>query len=98
MNLFDYTLPEAGREALAVLHEDRRIRIERIVSNLARTQWYDQGQDEWLVLLKGSAKLAVEQTRVTLGEGDTLFLPAHCRHRVLSTSDDALWLTVFVKV
>ena len=98
MNLYDYTPTSPGQERTDILHEDTAVRIERIVSNLARTQWYDQDQDEWLVLLKGTAELAVERNRVTLEEGDTLFLPAHCRHRVLSTSDETLWLTVFVKV
>ena len=98
MNLYDYTPALPGTERTDILHEDTAVRIERIVSNLARTQWYDQAQDEWLALIKGSAELEVERTRVTLEEGDTLFLPAHCRHRVLSTSDETLWLTVFVKV
>ncbi|WP_345986523.1 cupin domain-containing protein [Sulfurimonas sp. HSL-1656] len=96
-NLYEFTLPEEGEERLDVLLRNEAVRIERIASNLARTEWYDQDEDEWVVLLEGRAELAIGARRVTLRRGDTLHLPAHCRHRVLSTSDDALWLAVFIK-
>ncbi|MHC3994243.1 cupin domain-containing protein [Thiomicrolovo sp. ZZH C-3] len=96
-NLFEYSPPAEGEETLEPLLRHGDVRIERIASNRARTAWYDQDEDEWVALLEGTAELEIGARRVTLKRGDTLHLPAHCRHRVLSTSDDALWLAVFMR-
>ncbi|WP_345973448.1 cupin domain-containing protein [Sulfurimonas diazotrophicus] len=96
-NLFEYPPPAEGEETLELLLRRGAVRIERIASNRARTEWYDQDEEEWVVLLEGTAELEIEARQVTLKRGDMLHLPAHCRHRVLSTSDDALWLAVFMR-
>jgi len=50
-----------------------------------------------VLLLAGSAVLLVENKRVELGVGNHLFIPAHQRHRVESTSltEKTIWLAVF---
>ena len=96
VNLFEYVPPEPGGENVGTLCERGGVRIERIVSNRAATGWYDQDEDEWVVLLQGEAELQLEESRVLLRRGDTLLIEARRRHRVLSTSEDALWLTVFM--
>ncbi|MFL5142568.1 MAG: cupin domain-containing protein [Microvirga sp.] len=63
------------------------LRIERIVSTGQASPegvWYDQPQDEWVVVLAGSAGLLVEGEGAprTLAPGDHVHLPAHRRHRV----------------
>lgn len=82
------------------------LRIERILSRGQATapgEWYDQDDHEWVLLMQGEATLSVElpfsdeiQT-VTLGPGDYINLPAHCRHRVESTAADqtTVWLALF---
>ena len=77
------------------------IRIERILSKGQTTpegQWYDQTDDEWVVLLKGRARLIIEgkPKPLELGPGDGVFLAAHCRHRVDWTDPDvmSLWLAI----
>jgi len=96
MNLYEYTRPVAGSERVDILLKQRGVRIERIVSNSADTGWFDQEEDEWIALIEGKATLQVEEQSVALERGDVLLLRAHVRHRVVSTSEDALWLTVFV--
>lgn len=77
------------------------VRIERIVSwGHASDEgfWYDQNQPEWVVVLQGSAVLALEgQADVHLMPGDFLNIPAHVKHRVVSTAADqpTVWLAVF---
>lgn len=100
-NLFNgvpETLPE---ELFDTLLERPDCRIERIVSRGQSTpagQWYDQGWDEWVLLLQGRAALQREEQEglLELGPGDYLFLPAHCRHRVAWTADDedTVWLAL----
>ena len=96
VNLYDLPSVPAGGEAETILCERGGVSVRRIVSNLARTEWYDQEEDEWLVLLEGRAELETEDGTVSLAKGDTLLLRAHCRHRVVSTSENALWLTVHI--
>lgn len=90
-------MPAPGGERTDLLLQHGPARIERIVSNRASTGWYDQEEDEWVVLLEGEAVLQVEGETLTLLRGDSLLLEAHCRHRVVSTSADAVWLAVFVQ-
>lgn len=77
------------------------VRVERIVStgqNSPPDFWYDQDEDEWVVLLSGSARLEYADSRPQeLTVGDWVFLPAHCRHRVATTDPQqpTVWLAVF---
>ncbi len=77
------------------------VRIERIVStgqSNAEGDWYDQEDDEWVVLLAGAAGLRIETEAEerTLQPGDWLYLPAHCRHRVTWTQSTppTVWLAI----
>lgn len=81
---------------------NKDIRIERIVStgqqSPADGSWYDQESHEWVVLLEGEAVLAFETKTetVTLQKGDYLYIPPHCRHKVLQTSQKppCIWLAI----
>jgi cupin 2 domain-containing protein len=92
-------LPEEITDTLAVSDQ---VRIERIVSHGQSSPpgfWYDQDQNEWVVLLKGEASLRIAgcDEAVRLAPGDYLNIPAHVKHRVESTSatEDTVWLAVF---
>lgn len=103
-NLFS-GLPESLPEELTeVLAEDRRIRIERIISTGQASPpgfWYDQDEEEWVSLLKGAARLlfADNDQSVDLQAGDHLLIPAHRKHRIewTSSTETTLWLAVFWK-
>ena len=98
-------LPSRPRaeELVETLLERPDLRIERIVSTGQVTpdgQWYDQDSDEWVLVVKGSARIRLEDEAQDreLGEGDFVFLPAHCRHRVTWTTPDQLtvWLALHI--
>lgn len=97
-NLFDLILPPEQHEHVDTLLSHAGIRIERILSwGQTTAGWYDQAEDEWVVLLKGHARLAWQNGREqTLKEGDLLFIPAHQPHRVSWTDPDntCIWLTI----
>ena len=95
-------LPDARfGEIFETIVERGGVRIERIVSHGQATpegEWYDQEQDEWVLVLSGRAGLLIEgesEPRL-LGPGAHVDLPAHCRHRVTWTAPDepTLWLAV----
>ena len=77
------------------------LKIERVVSTGQASPpgfWYDQAWDEWVMILKGAARLRfeIEAEARALAAGDYVFIPAHARHRVDWTSVDepAIWLAV----
>jgi len=96
-NLFEDCLPPTVGETYETLAEFPGVRIERIISS-SRLEPVDylQQHDEWVAVLRGSATLDVAGARRELNEGDHLVLAAGTPHRVLATSEGALWLTVRV--
>jgi cupin 2 domain-containing protein len=72
--------------------------VERIASRgVGPGEWYDQPQAEFVLLVAGAAQLGFADGGThELTPGDWVFLPAHCRHRVLWTPPEAetIWLAV----
>lgn len=103
-NLFTEIPSEPDAEVFDLLLAQNDVRIERIVSFGHASPadfWYDQDEDEWVVVLKGAARIRFEgeeQPR-ELGIGDWLHIPAHQRHRVEWTVPNAvtLWLAIHFK-
>ena len=95
-------LPEAvEQEHFEVLLKRPGLSIERIVSTGQASPpgfWYDQPEDEWVVLLSGAAGLRFESEAEVrkLKSGDWLHIPAHVRHRVEWTdaAQPSVWLAV----
>lgn len=89
-------------ELCQTLLEKPTVRIERIVSKghrSAEDSWYDQDQDEWVLVLQGRARISfTDQEPVELSPGDYLLLPAHCKHRVDWTVADqaTVWLAIYL--
>jgi cupin 2 domain-containing protein len=90
-------------EAVDILLKQNGWRIERIVSTRQTTQegkWYDQETDEWVLVVKGAARLRIEgeDKDRDLAEGDWILLPAHCRHRVTWTQSEppTVWLAIYI--
>jgi len=100
-NLFEEIPENASEELFTRLFSGEGVRIERIVSFGQVSPegfWYDQPENEWILLLQGSATLVFqEKPSVDLKPGDYLQLPAGCRHRVEKTDQNSrtVWLAVF---
>ena len=90
-----------AEEQVERLIDSPDLRIERIVSTGQASPpgfWYDQPDDEFVVLLAGAARLRFEADDIglDLGPGDWVEIPAHARHRVEWTQADppTVWLAV----
>lgn len=98
-NLFSTEKLEQGREVFIDLLKTAGARIEKILSTGQVSEsgfWYDQDEDEWVVLLEGRAAIEFEGGLVhDLEAGDHLYIPRHQKHRVAKCSNPALWLAVF---
>lgn len=100
MNLFTNLPSHLPDELFTTLLNATNVRIERIVSHGHSSPegfWYDQDQHEWVVVLKGSARLQFEDGMVEMKPGDFVNIPAHKKHRVEWTMPDeaTIWLAVF---
>ena len=91
-NLFDDLPRHADAELFSELLSVKGVRIERIVSTGQSTpadKNYDQDQDEWVLLVSGSAGLWIEgEGERDLRPGDYVLIPAHRLHRVTWTAKD----------
>ncbi len=100
-NIFANIPEQLPEELFECILKQEKIVIERIVSNGHTTpagQWYNQPQDEWVILLQGQATLYFEDSQrlVILKPGDYLLIPAYTRHRVEWTIPDVstIWLAI----
>lgn len=99
-NIFAAIPETLDDEFVELLGQNENVRIERIVSRGHRspaTGWYDQAQNEWVMVLKGAAILAfADGAAIRLEKGDYLNIPAHSRHRVKWTQPDVetVWLAI----
>ena len=90
-NLFTDLPPDLPEELFTTLLDGTSIRIERIISHGHASPegfWYDQEQHEWVIILKGSAKLRFENEIIEMKPGDFVNIPAHKKHRVEWTTPD----------
>ena len=101
-NLFRDVPANLPEELVSTLLQDRHVRIERIVSTghaSSNLFWYDQEEHEWVILLRGSAKLRFEgeERSVLMKPGDHIHIRAHRKHQVEWTTPDepTVWLAVF---
>ncbi|MCY4044230.1 MAG: cupin [Cellvibrionales bacterium] len=101
VNVFT-ALPKAlPEEVFTPILTGKNVRIERILSYGQTTpegEWYDQDENEWVLLLQGNAKLLIKNKgEFNLTAGDNMLLPAHEKHRVTWTDPGqiTIWLAIF---
>jgi cupin 2 domain-containing protein len=92
--------PSSTDELITTLVGGPGLRIERIVSRGQASPpgfWYDQSEDEFVLVVEGAARLQIGEAEHHLGPGDWIDIPAHRRHRVSWTDPDrtTIWLAVF---
>ena len=103
LNLLTSEPSARDAEDTVTLVTGKGVRVERIVSHGQASPegfWYDQAETEWVTLLTGSARIRIadQADAIAMERGDSLLLPAHCRHRVEWTDPDqpTIWLALFV--
>ncbi|MCX4187706.1 cupin domain-containing protein [Methylophaga sp. OBS4] len=100
-NIFSSLPSNLEDEVFEDIVNGKNIRIERIISHghaSPEQGWYDQDENEWVIVLSGSGSLLFDNgDQFVLSKGDYINIPAHTRHKVLSTAPDepTIWLAVF---
>ncbi|MGY5453066.1 cupin domain-containing protein [Agarivorans sp. MS3-6] len=101
LNLFANLPDDVSCEHFSDLLSGENVRVERIVSYGQRSPaqgWYDQAENEWVVVLEGNAILVFEDgTALHLAKGDYVTIPAHTKHKVAKTAQHGatIWLAIF---
>ena|SRR5579862_5143672 len=100
-NIFADIPATLAEELCQTLKESPNVRIERIVSRGQASPpgfWYDQDRPEWVMVLRGAARLRFEgdNAPIEMTAGSYIDIPAHRRHRVEWTDPDQLtvWLAI----
>jgi cupin 2 domain-containing protein len=98
-NLFADLSQPLPDELFTTLLEEANVRIERIVSHghaSPKGFWFDQDQHEWVIVLRGAARLVFEDEVVQMNPGDFANIPAHKKHRVEWTTPEepTIWLAL----
>jgi len=99
-NIFELIPHDLSEEVFEKLLQNKAIRVERIISKghiSPEAGWYDQEQNEWVIILKGKARILFERGKeVELVPGDYMDIPAHNRHKVSWTDPETetIWLVL----
>jgi len=100
-NIFSAIPKDLDVEVLEQLVKSENITIERIISKghkSPETGWYNQNQNEWVIVLQGKAIISFEEeSAITLESGDYVNIKPHQKHKVIWTdpSIETIWLAVF---
>ena len=98
MNIFDLPNLPSSNEVTTILLQNKSVKIERIISTGQVSDWYNQDETEFVLLVEGKAKIEFENGEiVTLNKGDTITIEPHKKHRVIYTSNEppCIWICVF---
>lgn len=100
-NIFADLPKDLSSEHFSDLLRTNSLRIERIVSMghcSPEHGWYDQPENEWVMVLEGCGTLLFDDGReIVLKKGDYVNIPAHVRHKVTHTAAEqpTVWLALF---
>lgn len=99
-NLFSEVPDRLPNEIFEDIVVTDNIRIERIISDghsSPESGWYDQMENEWVLVLSGYGVLEFDDGRqITLQEGDYYNIASHEKHKVRATSceEKTIWLAI----
>ena len=88
-------------EYTEIILQNEHLRLERIISSghiSPEGFWYEQDEDEWVMVMAGEGEIIWENGEVSLLKGgESLLIPRKKRHRVsyTSTNPPCIWLAVF---
>jgi cupin 2 domain-containing protein len=98
-NIFIPNQDNPEEEQFDTLLQIPNIHIEKITSyGQTSDQWYEQEDDEWVVLIEGEGHLLFKDgSKVKLKKGEHIHIPKMKRHKVIYTSSPAIWLAIHFK-
>ena len=99
-NIFTNIPKQMSGEIFENIISKDNIKIQRIVSKgdtTPKDEWYNQEDDEWVIIMQGEAVLSFEnQKNIKLKAGEYINIPAYTKHRVSWTieTQETIWLAI----
>ena len=99
-NIFETIPDNIETEVFEELIKSDNVRIERIISKGHKSPasgWYDQDNNEWILVVQGEAMiLFADESSVKMKAGDYLNIKAHKKHKVEWTDPniETIWLAI----
>ncbi len=99
-NIFNTIPTNLSEELFEDIISKDKIKIQRIVSQGHITiegEWYDQDDNEWVIVLQGAATISFkDEDDISLKTGDYINILAHKKHRIswTSESEKTIWIAV----
>ena len=99
-NIFTNIPKQMNGEIFENIISKDSIKIQKIISKgdtTPKNKWYDQEDDEWVIIMQGEAILSFEnQKDIKLKTGEYINIPAHTKHRVSWTieTQETIWLAI----
>jgi len=92
----EVTVPKKG-ESFKTLLSRKNITIKRIISASSIDQEVMcQEEDEWFIMIEGSATIMIGDERKELVRGDYCFIEAKIKHQILAVKEGTIWLAVHI--
>ena len=85
-------------ESLSVRKKNKRMDPFLLTLNdkVTNTDTYSHNGEEFIFVMKGSAELLLNDQRIVLNEGDSVYFDANLKHRLLSSGRDEVKVMVVV--
>lgn len=95
MNIYNDLKYDLDKEVVDLIFSSRKIRLERITSTGQTTNWYNQDENELVILLEGHATIIFLDKELEIKKGDVINIPSNQMHKTINLSKTCLWLCVF---
>ena len=97
MNIFDVKKINKTKEIVEILKKNENVRIEKIISTGQTTDWMEQEEEEFVMLIQGEAIIEYENKTQELRARDTVIIKKNEKHRVVYTSKNpcCIWICIF---
>ncbi len=99
-NILEVENIDYNKEVIETILKNSNVKIKRIIStgqNSIENFWYNQKENEFILLLQGEAGIEFEDDNIELKKGDYCLIPKYKKHRVSYTKSNeiTIWLCIF---
>jgi len=99
-NILEVENIDYNKEVIETILKNSNVKIKRIIStgqSSIENFWYNQKENEFVLLLQGEAGIEFEDDNIKLKKGDYCLIPKHKKHRVSYTKSNeiTIWLCIF---
>lgn len=92
----DATAPREG-ESFDTLLSEKNITIKRIISSSKiDKEVMIQNEDEWFIVISGSASVMIGDKKIDLEAGDYCFVEKNRPHSLCAVEEGTIWLAVHI--